>query len=352
MDPRALRPGPGPCLAGLIAAALGAGSAPQPRLTPVQAELVETAGNASVEAERYRALFTLSEREELDPAFRPDLAIVLEAADLWANERAHWSSTTHPGLARRGFLSGYLGEAWPPEVSEASPLHPIWCLYRGRALIQRVIQDGNLAHDPEKRAEYYGTGRRLLGIAREAYPRNRIARMYLGERLPWPPLHPPDPRAPAWANLQREVIGKMAHVIRWWVHHRQAPDGQFGGGWGDDVEMWRVWLPVLVGFEDAEIVEAQRRLAEGLFATERMRGGYSRRMTDVEHTAEDSGDTVTSMMHLLPDDPVWQERARRIFQLFRDLWTGRNQRGRLMFKRTYFTAEEVHPDPDLACHTV
>jgi hypothetical protein len=144
----------------------------------------------------------------------------------------------------------------------------------------------------------------------------------------------------------------MAHVIRWWIRHRQAPDGQFGGGWGDDVEMWRVWLPVLVGFEDPEIVEAQRRLAEGLFATERMRGGYTNVMTDVEHTAEDSGDTVTAMMHLLPDDPVWPGRARRIFELFRDLWTGRNRRGHLMFKSTYFTADRVHPDPDLACDTV
>jgi hypothetical protein len=219
-------------------------------------------------------------------------------------------------------------------------------------LIQRPIQSGNLSQDPGKRAAYYDTGRRLLGIARDAYPRNRVVRMYLGEHIPWLPLNPHVAEAPTWANLQREVIEKMTYVIRWWIRNRQAPDGQFGGGWGDDVEMWRVWVPVLIGFEDAEITEAQRRLAEGLFAAERMKGGYTSIMSDVEHTAEDSGDTITSMMHLLPDDPIWRGRARRIFELFRDLWTGRNERGQLMFKSTYFTAERVQADPGTACDTV
>lgn len=338
-------------LASILCTATAAETQP-PALRPAQAALLERAGNASVDAERHRHLLALSRQPDLDPALQPDLAIVLEAASLWAGEREHWDSKTHVRVAERGFLSGYLSEDWPAEVPETSPFYPLWCLYRGRALIQLVIQRGNLAEDPVARAEYYGTGRRLLGLARDAYPRNRIARMYLGEHISWPPLHPPAPQAPTWANLQREVIGKMTRVIRWWIRNRQAPDGQFGGGWGDDVEMWRVWLPVLIGFEDPEIAGAQRRLAEGLFASERMSGGYSKVMRDVEHGAEDSGDTVTAMMHLVPDDPVWSRRARGIFALFRDLWTGRNERGQLMFKSTYFTAREVHRDPDLACDTV
>ena len=38
-------------------------------------------------------------------------------------------------------------------------------------------------------------------------------------------------------------------VMRFWCEKRQAPDGQFGGGWGDDVEMWRKWTPILLGFK-------------------------------------------------------------------------------------------------------
>ena len=38
-------------------------------------------------------------------------------------------------------------------------------------------------------------------------------------------------------------------VMRFWCEKRQAPDGQFGGGWGDDVEIWRKWTPILLGFK-------------------------------------------------------------------------------------------------------
>lgn len=75
-------------------------------------------------------------------------------------------------------------------------------------------------------------------------------------------------------------------------------------------------------------------------------------MSDVEHTAEDSGDTCTAMMHIDPDDSVWKNRALRIAELMRDKWTGRNERGFLQFKGTYFNANKVDPSPKRACDTV
>ena len=62
--------------------------------------------------------------------------------------------------------------------------------------------------------------------------------------------------------------------------------GQFGGGWGDDVEMWRHWATVLIGFEDPKVNAAQEKTASGLFALGRMAGGYTSRMSDVEHDLE------------------------------------------------------------------
>jgi hypothetical protein len=58
------------------------------------------------------------------------------------------------------------------------------------------------------------------------------------------------------------------------------------------------------------------------------------------------------MMHLRPDDPVWKARAHKIFTLFRDLWTRRNERGQLQFKSTYFTSERVDTSSARACDTV
>ncbi len=322
-------------------------------LTATQSTLIRKAGNTSIETERYQHLVTLSSRVDLDPQLRADLDLLLPAIDLWANERKHWTPEVARGAAGNSFLCKYIKSDWPAELSsQSSPLYPIWAMYRGRALIQRPIQSGKLLWNPEQRSEYYGEGRRLLRTSKTAFPENRLVRLYLDETFPWPALNAPDPHAPEWANLQRETLEKLTHIITWWIETRQAPDGQLGGGWGDDVEIWRTWTPVLIGFEDPLIIQGQTNIAEGLFALDRMKGGYTSRMTDVEHTGEDSGDTCTSMMHLRPDDPVWQDRAIRIFELFRDLWTGRNDQGQLQFKSTYFTSDRVSPSSKLACDTV
>ena len=41
----------------------------------------------------------------------------------------------------------------------------------------------------------------------------------------------------------------------------------------------------------------------------------------------------------------------RLAELMETVWTGRNKQGMLQFKSTYFTATEVHPDPQKACDT-
>ena len=319
-------------------------------LTPEQSELIHKAGNASVELERYQYLLDLSQRDDLDRRLREDLERLLPAVDLWANERRHLDHE-NPRIRRR-FLTGYYGPDYPASILEASPLYPIWAMYRGRMMIQMTIQSGNLSADPTARNSYFEAGRRLLHIAKEAFPNNKLIRMYLDETFEWPSLNPNDSGAPEWANLQRETLEKLSHIIRWWIETRQVSDGQLGGGWGDDVEIWRAWTPVLIGFEDSIAITGQTRLAEGLYSQDHMSGGYMSRMTDVEHSGEDSGDTCTSMMHLRPDDPIWTQRAEKIFELFRDLWTGRNERGKLQFKSTYFTSDRVDTTAYRACDTV
>jgi hypothetical protein len=72
----------------------------------------------------------------------------------------------------------------------------------------------------------------------------------------------------------------------------------------------------------------------------------------VEHTAEDSGDAITAMMHIDAGNPDWSRRALRLAELMETLWTGRNERGFLQFKSTYFTAEKLDLTPARACDTV
>ena len=349
-------------LAGLIlCAVLCASTACAAQPTPPDiARLIQQAGDTEDEMERLRLLRQLASRPDLSPALRADLEKLLPVVQEWADGKSRFVEDTSRA-AENGYLCRFInsrvrpateGPVYPPALSENSPLRPIWAFYRGRMLIWRVIQSGPLLRVKESREKYYNEGRQLLTETRAAHPSNRVVRMYLGEPIPWPKVYPVDPSAPAWANLQREGLEKLADVIHWWIAERQLPDGQFGGGWGDDVEMWRWWTPVLVAFEDPVVNSAQARLSNGIFRQPHLREGFTSRLTDVEHSNEDTTDTILPMMHLQPDDPVWKKRALRLAELMRDRWTGRNERGYLQFKSIYFSVDRVDTNAARAFDTV
>ncbi|GAH65088.1 unnamed protein product, partial [marine sediment metagenome] len=66
----------------------------------------------------------------------------------------------------------------------------------------------------------------------------------------------------------------------------------------------------------------------------------------------DSADVITPMMHLDPDNDLWCKRALRLTELMEVVWTGRNERGFLQFKSTYFNVSKVDTNPKRACDTV
>ena len=83
-----------------------------------------------------------------------------------------------------------------------------------------------------------------------------------------------------------------------------------------------------------------------------MSGGYTDRLTDVEHSAEETGDPLTSILLLQPDNFIYRHwAANTLPQLALSLWTGINQKGGLQFKSTYFTSERVSGNLLLACDT-
>lgn len=354
-------------LAGALVLALPArAAAPDAPASPTTssgdgaAPLLRQAGNSADESIRLGLLCRVRGLPDLEAQLRSEIDALLPVVEAWANGRSH-AVTDHSRAAENGYLCRFIdrrfrpagqGEVQPPEPAPSSPLHPLWAFYRARLLVWQVIQSGPLLRVPESRNAYYGEARRLFTEARDAYPDNRVIRMYLGEPIPWPAPFSPDPQAPEWANLQREGLEKLADLIHWWIRERQLEDGQFGGGWGDDVEMWRWWTPVLIGFDDPEIATAQERLSSGLFRQPHLAGGFTSRLTDVEHSNEDTTDTILPMMHLRPEDPVWSGRALRLAELMRDRWTGTNHHGFLQFRSIYFGADVVDDRPGRAFDTV
>src|SRR5690606_27180665 len=94
------------------------------------------------------------------------------------------------------------------------------------------------------------------------------------------------------------------------------------------------------------------RFSEALLSRPHMTAGYTNRLSDVEHTAEDSADSITPMMHLEPDAPAWRDRALGLAKMMETLWSGVNERGQRQFKSTYFSSEKVDETPQRACDTV
>jgi hypothetical protein len=306
------------------------------------AELVRQAGNADDEATRLELLRKLQALPGLDAELKAEADRMVAGVERWL------------GSKRLDYFGREVSRTRDLDfkVRKDSPLYPLTCLYRARMLVWVTLESGGIIGNEDLRRQFLDKAVELLTVARAAFPDNRIVRMYLGEPLPAPKQYPAAEGAPEWAALQRENLERLADIIVWWIEHRMQPDGQYGGGWGDDCEMWRWWVPVLIGFDDPKIAAAQARFSNALMGLPHMKGGYTTSVYDVEHTAEDSADVITPMMHLEPDSPLWKARALRLAELMETLWTARNQRGFLQFKSTYFSVAKVDEPPQRACDTV
>ncbi|MHC4111664.1 MAG: hypothetical protein ACYSUY_11345, partial [Planctomycetota bacterium] len=304
--------------------------------------VIQRAGNADSDQVRLDYLKELRKRPELDSSLREDLARLIKQIERWLGDK------------RLDYFGREVSRKkdFDFDIPVNSAVYPLTWLYRGRMVIWYTMESGGVWSIPERRREFFAVARGFFEKYVRAFPENRIARMYLGRPMGPYKRYETVPGAPEWAVYQREGLERLADIIEWWIDNRMQQDGQYGGGWGDDCEMWRWWVPVLIGFDSPKITQAQARFSKALMNQEHMQKGYTTRMSDVEHTAEDSADAVTPMMHVDADNALWREYALRPVEFMEKLWTGRNQRGFLQFKSTYFTAERIDTNPQRACDTV
>jgi hypothetical protein len=304
--------------------------------------LIQRAGNADSEEVRLDLLKQLRSRPGLDERLQKDLDRLIREVERWSKDKS------------LDYFGGQVSRTRDYDfgIGQDSPLYPLTHLYRGRMLTWYALESGTVWKTPPLKSAFLDAARGFFEKAAAAFPENKIARMYLGTPIPSLKQYPAVAGAPDWAMHQREGLERLADIIEWWIDHRMREDGQYGGGWGDDCEMWRWWTPILIGFESPKINEAQAKFSRAIVSQPHMKLGYTTRMSDVEHTAEDSADAITAMMHIDADNPDWSRRALRLAELMKTLWTGRNERGFLQFKSTYFTAEKLDLTPARACDTV
>ncbi|OGV69235.1 MAG: hypothetical protein A2283_02330 [Lentisphaerae bacterium RIFOXYA12_FULL_48_11] len=303
-------------------------------------ELIRKAGNADDDTERLKILKQLQTMPGLDETLRKEADKLVVVVDRWVNDSQLFQWFDKDMRKKQDYDFG---------VGPDSLLYPITCIYRGRMLVWTANEYGNIKGYHDERRRYFDKATAQFRVAAKAFPENHIVRMYLGEPIPSDKVYTSVPGAPAWAVAQREGLERLTDIVLWWIEHRLQKDGQYGGGWDDDCEMWRSWVPVMIAFEHPKMTEAQEFFSSALLSQESMKDGYTRHVYDVEHTAEPTSDTITPMMHLRPDDPAWCMRAMRLAELMETLWAGRNERGFLQFKSTYFSAQKVDPGVARAC---
>ncbi len=299
-------------------------------------------GNQDNDEQQLLLLRQLREELQRSPDLRADLDRLIEQIDRYLH---------NPKLDYFG--SAILKtDSWDFGISQDSPFMPLTYLYQARMLLWCGMEHGNIWSVPDRRRAVFDKAVAWLEKAREHFPQNRMIRMYLGEPIPCDPLEHPVPEAPEWARFQREGLERLADIIEWWIDNRMQENGEFGGGWGDDCEMWRWWTPILIGFESPKINQAQARFSRAILSQAHMKDGYSAHLTDVEHSSEDSADAITPMMHLEPDNPEWRDKALRLVDLMETLWSGKNERGFLQFKSIDFSVDKIRSNPERACDTV
>jgi hypothetical protein len=236
-------------------------------------------------------------------------------------------------------------------IEQSSPFYYLACFYEARNLTWQAIEGmdkTSLDKTAITRAKF------LFSMLSKNWQGNKLIKMYLGEQFPIRKIYNDDPKAPVWANLQRQGLERMTDIIDWWIKYRFRSDKSYGGGLGDDCEMWRWWTPILLAFKNPKIEKAQVDFSNMMFKQPYLSEGYYKKeiLTDVEHSAEDLSDALMPLMLLYPQDKTVQAKSLKLISLMRDLWTGINKKGLLQFKSTYFSSKEFSTDPKLACDTV
>jgi len=304
--------------------------------------VIQRAGNADSDELRLGYLKELSKQSRLDASIEEDLARLITQIERWLGDK------------RLDYFGREAGRRkdFDFEISESSALYPLTWLYRGRMVIWYALESGGVWNIPDRKRQFFAAARGFFEKYAETFPENKIVRMYLGHPTGPHKRYETVPGAPQWAIYHREGLERLADIIEWWIDNRMQTDGQYGGGWGDDCEMWRWWVPILIGFDSPKISRAQARFSKALMDQSHMKRGYTTRMSDVEHTAEDSADAITPMMHIDPENDLWRTYALGLAEFMEKSWTAQNQRGFLQFKSTYFTADKVDANPQRACDTV
>jgi len=225
-----------------------------------------------------------------------------------------------------------------PQNAEKLPLYERALWYRARTLYWLKLERGG--YNEGNQAE--------IDLAKifTMKPNNELVRMYNGAKIDSPdpfdniakPLNAPD-----WAFTEWELMNRLKYIADWWVLEQQSETGEFGGKFGDDVEILRWWSPLILSGDDVAHT-GWKKLADGVWNSSKVYKGYAKNPSDVEHSSEFIADTAPLMV-LFNDNPEYEKRLAYSSEYFKDLWSGYNSNGDRFFKSAWFSSTEIETEP-------
>jgi len=158
---------------------------------------------------------------------------------------------------------------------------------------------------------------------------------------------------PEWARALTSNLNGWLDLFEWWSIHRQAPEGDIGGGWTDDVEIVPAFGLMAFVLEGASDIcrEAVVKFADGIWNSDIIdrERGYQRQYADVEHTAEPTG----NILHLHPlvrfGDPEAMERLMKSAKTFSEFFlaeASESPLGHRHFKGNHMSSTKIAQNPN------
>jgi hypothetical protein len=149
--------------------------------------------------------------------------------------------------------------------------------------------------------------------------------------------------APEWAFWQMQALAANKAVVHWIIDHRQLPNGEFGGVYGDDTDLVENWIDMsLMGDDDRKIGDALRRIYKGLWENNLVEG-VSASIRDHVHSYEEGMGTISQRLLLDYGNPTAVERVMAASGHY-SKWMKLNEDGSYSFRSWYWGVSGVWED--------
>ena len=147
-----------------------------------------------------------------------------------------------------------------------------------------------------------------------------------------PAMPKPEAGVPRWASLQLDLLRRCRALCHYWIDERELPNGEVGGGLGDDTDFKDDWVNLaLISDDDGKIAASVRRLADTAWTRDGMDNGYQLWWRDALHAVEEGASLQPHLLYLYPGDPVGIERSMLLCRHL-EHWMGATPTGKLHFK--------------------